>query len=189
MIIADFSMGAHIAAQICRYLYDQFKEKCKMILGLDAAGVEFALALDRYIKRGDADYVQLIITNPKGFLSRGTKKAVGDDNIYFKKFKSNWFRNKHLFACQLHYRIITGHTVVVADPDGIGIIENFRYMTQSSQRAGVIRPEVNDYQCLVGIYSTSHARNQHRNFTVTIGEQKEDIYNSFLPPDDVNQST
>lgn len=160
-------MGAHIAAQICRYMIDGLGEKCKMLLGLDAAGIEFALSRDRYINLKDAEYVQLTVTDPEGLLNCGTKKAVGHDNIYIKGLKSKYKWHKHLFAYPLHMKIMAGFVTMIAEPNGDGIID-YCGVTEYEEIRQFTRPPTQEDQCLVGVYSTSVASSQPRNFTVSV---------------------
>lgn len=144
-----------------------------MILGLDAAAVEFALAEDRLIDAKDGDYVQLIRTSSSGALSKGSQLASGHDNIYIKNCPC---ADKHMLALDLHYRIMAGLYVLIADINGPGIIRNYYGMTKA-ERARLVRPSIRKNQCLVGIFSLSHAGNVPRNFTISVGNKLPQVDN------------
>lgn len=132
---------------------------------MDAAGLGLILAENRYISREDAEYVQLIISDPEGFLSKGTSQASGHDHIYLTEIPIS---DKHCYAIDFHYYIMKGAYVVIADPNGVGEIRTY-YKEKITEKQDLVRPPIREDQCLVGIYSTSHARNIPRNFTVPVG--------------------
>lgn len=173
-------MGAHILAQMCRYLKKKYPEElCGMIVGADAARAEFAMALERLINMNDAEYVQLLISDVDSLFNFGTKLAVGHDNIYFKDHRSWYFWSKHYFAYNLHMRIATGYIVAIAEEGNDGIIRAYNN-TDIEARAANIRPDVGHDQCLIGTYSKPQKRKEPRNFTFSMKKHAKTVYNSRL---------
>lgn len=81
--VVGFSLGAHVASQICKDLYQRTGEKVGKLIGIDPAGIQLILMNydQSFIDRKDAAYVQVIHADTLFF---GTANQCGTVDIYVK---------------------------------------------------------------------------------------------------------
>lgn len=116
MTVVGFSLGAHVASQLCNNLYKQTGQKVGKLIGMDPAGVYLTLrgSNQTFINRGDATYVQIIHTDTILF---GTVLPCGDVDIYVKDIPFG-YSQKHSFGPYLHMATAIKKLIVIGERDG-----------------------------------------------------------------------
>lgn len=142
----------------------------KIKSGLDPAAISFWLNKHDYLKKGDADYVQIVhsVNMPLGkFGWIGTSKKSGDtdiivtSNCYFWQLYGN-----HKLAPYIHELTSQRKAVMIAVKKGKGYItytkvdENVPVPTDLGHPSLSYASDANlkPYQCMVGIYNRNHCK-------------------------------
>lgn len=121
-----------------------------MISGLDPAAVSYWIGSNRYIHSGDADYVQIIHTS---YL--GTQMERGDSDIYIST--DRWHSQKnHILAIGLHEITSAKKYLLIASQNGNGRMINLETNPQLKSHI-----ELADDECLVGVYSNGHPKQEN----------------------------
>ncbi|XP_031617373.1 phospholipase A1-like [Contarinia nasturtii] len=167
VIVVGYSLGSHIGAYACRYLFQTTGEKVKKLIGLDPAAISiFEVEPDKsYIKSGDAEFVQVIHTS---YL--GTQLKTSDSDIYINS--DNWYiHNNHRLAVELHELISAKKLILIASQSGNSKVINL-------QRNFCFDPdniELESDECIVGVYSHGHQRDE------AAAEEDETVYEVEFP--------
>ncbi|XP_031617553.1 phospholipase A1-like isoform X2 [Contarinia nasturtii] len=143
-----FSLGAHIAAYACRYLYSETNEKIPKLIGLDPGAVSYWIGTSNYIHRGDASYVQVIHTS-----YMGTRMQQGDHDVYV--YCDRWHSPKnHLLALDLHELISAKKAILIASEKDGGRMINLRENPELKSK----RVKLAEDECVVGVYNDGFSK-------------------------------
>lgn len=118
--LLGLSFGAHVASQVCVDLHQRTGQKVGKLIGIDPAGIYLTLKINnqKFIAQGDANYVQIIHTDPIFF---GTVFQSGDVDIYFKDLPVS-VMHRHGFAAYLHMATAMKKLLIIAESDGKGVV-------------------------------------------------------------------
>ncbi|XP_031635977.1 phospholipase A1 1-like [Contarinia nasturtii] len=145
--VTGFSFGAHIAGRTCQYLLQKTHEKVRMLLALDPIKTpRFGPKIKDSIKKGDADYVQVVHTSKKV----GMWDQMGDVDIYVKYEKQKnmgSLNDEHGVAFFIHLGTSTNRLYMWARENGNGSVW--------TQKGKALHDE-----CTIGVYGI--LKSQHR---------------------------
>ncbi|XP_031635213.1 uncharacterized protein LOC116348369 [Contarinia nasturtii] len=168
--VSGFSFGAHVAGRTCEYLEDKTGEKVRMLLALDPSKTPlFMRKPSKTIKKGHADYVQVIHTSIVGI-----SDPIGDTDIFVKytaESLSETFNDKHSLAFYIHVATATKRLYLLGEENGNGTL------VRRGRNAEYPEPKSNE--CLVGIYGKRIEGNVGREFVVSL-KNRTDLFQQSL---------
>lgn len=169
--VVGYSLGAHIASQICINLYKKTGQKVGKLVGIDPAGIY--VISDRYgqsfINRGDAAYVQIIHTDPVFF---GTSFPCGDVDIYVQDIPLG-YTQKHGFGPYLHMATSMKKLIVIAEKDGEGQMIPIDDDSPEKDRVP------NENEVFLGVYSEAEESKNGQKFYFSMKNQSDELRNSI----------
>ncbi|XP_031637261.1 uncharacterized protein LOC116349802 [Contarinia nasturtii] len=139
--VSGFGVGAHIAGRTCQYLQQTLRQRPRILLALDPIKTPLlGTTIKDTIKRGDADYVQVIHTSQEV----GIWDQLGDVDIYVRsdsQSHSDPLNDEHGIAFFIHLATSTKRLYLTAssNENGIGTVSIMPPMTKA-------------IECLIGVY-------------------------------------
>ncbi|XP_031635206.1 uncharacterized protein LOC116348364 [Contarinia nasturtii] len=164
--VSGFSFGAHMAGRACQYILEKTGERVRMLLALDPSKTPpFGAKIKNSIKRGHANYVQVIHTSSVVALW----EQLGDIDIFVKQKTDSSFLDsiieKHQLAVEIHMATATKRIYLIADENEKGN----GTMVKREENESFIEPTPKANECLVGIYGTMGQRGKKgKKFTIRL---------------------
>ncbi|XP_031617149.1 phospholipase A1-like [Contarinia nasturtii] len=140
IVMVGYSLGAHIAGYTCRYLSEKTGEKVKKVIGLDPAGISHLFPPENYLRKGDAQYVQIIHSS-----LMGTTLKLGDADIFIKSDKWHPYKN-HKLAVKANNLASGKRAILIASKKGNGRVIDI-------QEGKSIDFDLKSDECLLGVYN------------------------------------
>lgn len=140
--------------------------------GIDPAGIYLTLKIynQSFINQGDANYVQIIHTDPIFF---GTVFQCGDVDIYFKDLPVG-VMHRHGFAAYFHMATSMKRLLMIAEKDGNGlVIPIFDHLSLADHTA------VYEDEAIVGIYSELEESKRGQKFYISLKNRFEMLRKSI----------